>query len=152
MAENSKIEWTDHTFNPWIGCTKVSPACDGCYAENLMANRYGRAQWGAGEDRQRTGKANWRKPIAWESTTSVYIKYITDSRYQKFSPEARKWYKPYRCSCCTDARAAAFEEAAGIADDHGFINDDPTGHAIAGLIRSRAQDGRPCGKPVDDSP
>ena len=66
MAENSKIEWTDHTFNPWIGCTKVSPACDGCYAENLMANRYGRVQWGAGEDRQRTGKANWRKPIAWD--------------------------------------------------------------------------------------
>lgn len=66
MAENSKIEWTDHTFNPWIGCTKVSPACDGCYAENLMANRYHRVQWGAGEDRQRTGKANWRKPIAWD--------------------------------------------------------------------------------------
>lgn len=33
MAENSKIEWTDHTFNPWIGCTNVSPACDNCYAE-----------------------------------------------------------------------------------------------------------------------
>lgn len=66
MAENSKIEWTDHTFNPWIGCTKVSPACDGCYAENLMANRYGRVQWGAGEDRQRTSVANWRKPIAWD--------------------------------------------------------------------------------------
>lgn len=66
MAENSKIEWTDHTFNPWIGCTKVSPACDGCYAENLMANRYHRVQWGVGEDRQRTGKANWRKPIAWD--------------------------------------------------------------------------------------
>ncbi|RVQ21806.1 DUF5131 family protein, partial [Sinorhizobium meliloti] len=47
-------------------CTKVSPACDGCYAENLMANRYGRVQWGAGEDRQRTGKQNWRKPIAWD--------------------------------------------------------------------------------------
>ncbi|TCA48559.1 DUF5131 family protein [Rhizobium pisi] len=64
--ENSKIEWTTHTFNPWIGCTKVSPACDGCYAENLMANRYGRVEWGAGEDRQRTGAANWRKPIAWD--------------------------------------------------------------------------------------
>lgn len=65
MGENSAIEWTDHTFNPWIGCTKVSPACDGCYAENLMANRYGRVKWGAGEDRQRTSPANWRKPITW---------------------------------------------------------------------------------------
>jgi protein gp37 len=58
MAENSAISWTDDTFNPWIGCTKVSPACDGCYAENLMATRYGRVQWGApgqGEGtRQRT--------------------------------------------------------------------------------------------------
>lgn len=65
MAENSKIEWTTHTFNPWIGCTKVSPGCDGCYAENLMAHRYGRVQWGAGEDRARTSPANWRKPISW---------------------------------------------------------------------------------------
>ncbi len=32
MSENSKIEWTDHTFNPFIGCTKVSPGCDNCYA------------------------------------------------------------------------------------------------------------------------
>jgi phage protein Gp37/Gp68 len=33
MGENSKIEWTDHTFNPWIGCQHVSPGCDHCYAE-----------------------------------------------------------------------------------------------------------------------
>ena len=30
--ENSPIEWTDHTFNPWIGCTKISPGCRNCYA------------------------------------------------------------------------------------------------------------------------
>ena len=70
MAENSKIEWTDHTFNPWVGCTKVSPACDGCYAENLMANRFGRVQWGAGEDRQRTSTANWKQPIAWDKAAA----------------------------------------------------------------------------------
>lgn len=70
MAENSKIEWTDHTFNPWIGCTKVGPPCDGCYAENLMANRYGRVEWGApGKGvgtRVRTSAANWRKPFTWD--------------------------------------------------------------------------------------
>lgn len=44
------------------------------------------------------------EPIAWESTTPVYTKYITDERYQKFSPEARKWYKPYRCSACSEPR------------------------------------------------
>jgi hypothetical protein len=36
MGENSKIEWCDHTFNPWIGCQKVSPGCDNCYAEAMM--------------------------------------------------------------------------------------------------------------------
>jgi len=65
MAENSKIEWTDHTFNPWIGCTKVSPACDHCYAEAMMDTRYGRVTWGAGEDRSRTSAANWQQPRRW---------------------------------------------------------------------------------------
>lgn len=65
MAENSKIEWCDHTFNPWIGCTKVSPACDNCYAENLMDTRYGRAKWGAGQERVRTAASNWSQPRKW---------------------------------------------------------------------------------------
>ncbi len=65
MAENSKIEWCTHSWNPWIGCTKVSPGCDGCYAENLMDHRYGRVTWGAGEDRARTSPANWQKPLQW---------------------------------------------------------------------------------------
>lgn len=64
MAENSKIEWTDHTFNPWIGCQKVSPGCDHCYAETL-SNRYGWVQWGPHGERKRTSEANWRKPIQW---------------------------------------------------------------------------------------
>lgn len=71
MGENSKIEWTTHTFNPWIGCTKVSPGCDGCYAENLMAIRYKRVEWGAGEDRARTSPANWRKPLQWEKEARI---------------------------------------------------------------------------------
>lgn len=39
MAENSKIEWCHHTFNPWIGCTKVSEGCAHCYAENSTRAR-----------------------------------------------------------------------------------------------------------------
>lgn len=65
MAENSKIAWTNHTFNPWIGCTKVSPGCAHCYAENLMDVRYGKAQWGPNGTRVRTSDANWRKPLKW---------------------------------------------------------------------------------------
>jgi len=64
MAENSKIEWTDHTFNPWIGCTKVSPACKHCYAEALD-KRWGRNNWGANATRTLTGAANWKKPLQW---------------------------------------------------------------------------------------
>jgi protein gp37 len=70
MGEFTKIEWADHTFNPWIGCTKVSPACDGCYAEAMMDHRYGRVEWGAGNDRLRTSPANWRKPIGWNKAAA----------------------------------------------------------------------------------
>jgi len=65
VAENSKIEWTTHTFNSWIGCQKVSPACDNCYAEAMMADRYGRVEWGPHGARSRTSPAYWRKPLAW---------------------------------------------------------------------------------------
>ena len=64
MSENTKIEWADHTFNPWTGCTKVSPACDHCYAEG-WAKRSGHVKWGSGQPRRRTSDANWRMPLKW---------------------------------------------------------------------------------------
>lgn len=67
MAENSKINWTTHTFNPWIGCTKVSPGCLHCYAETLMDTRYGRVKWGAGNPRSRTAPSNWKKVRSWNN-------------------------------------------------------------------------------------
>ena len=51
MAENTKIEWADATVNHWAGCTKVSPACDNCYAER-MAGRLWAVPWGAGATRK----------------------------------------------------------------------------------------------------
>lgn len=65
MAENSKIEWTTHTFNPWIGCQKVSPGCDHCYAEALMDTRWGKVKWGPHGERKRTSEANWKLPLRW---------------------------------------------------------------------------------------
>jgi len=65
LAENSKIEWTDHTFNPWIGCQKVSPGCDHCYAETMMDHRYHRVEWGPHGERIRTSPARWREPLQW---------------------------------------------------------------------------------------
>lgn len=66
MAENTKIEWAHHTFNPWVGCTKVSPACDHCYAEG-WAKRSGMVQWGGRAERRRTSESNWRQPIKWNA-------------------------------------------------------------------------------------
>ena len=67
MSENSKIEWTDHTFNPWEGCAKVSPGCANCYAEarNSRWNGGTAPNWGKGKPRRRTSAANWRKPLQW---------------------------------------------------------------------------------------
>lgn len=67
MAKNSAIEWTDATFNPWIGCTKVSPACDHCYAEVSTPSRTRGIEWGAGKPRQRTSTANWNLPLRWNA-------------------------------------------------------------------------------------
>lgn len=66
MSDRSAIEWTDSTFNPWIGCTKVGPGCDHCYAEAQMDKRFVRARWGPGQARVRTSVANWRTPLAWD--------------------------------------------------------------------------------------
>jgi hypothetical protein len=51
MAETTSIEWTDVTFNPWVGCTKISPACDHCYAEG-WAKRAGNPELWQGERRR----------------------------------------------------------------------------------------------------
>lgn len=80
MGENSKIQWTDHTFNPWIGCAKVSPACNGCYAEDLMDTRYGRVEWGQRKTetteasvgtRIRTAPSTWKQPIKWNKDAGI---------------------------------------------------------------------------------
>lgn len=64
--KDTKIEWTHHTFNPWVGCTKVSQACDHCYAEG-WAKRSGMVQWGANAERRRTSESNWRQPLKWNA-------------------------------------------------------------------------------------
>ena len=66
MARDSRIEWTDHTFNPWWGCTKVSPACDHCYAE-AWARRVGFDIWSAGKPRRQLSEAYWGQPAKWNA-------------------------------------------------------------------------------------
>jgi protein gp37 len=73
MAETSTIEWTDATWSPWEGCTKVSTAaaggggCDNCYAEAM--NRWLRkgANWGPGAPRLEYSDEHWAKPLKWNA-------------------------------------------------------------------------------------
>jgi protein gp37 len=64
MAQNSKISWTDHTFNPWWGCVRVSPACDHCYAESF-SKRVGNDVWGVDAPRRFFGDKHWNEPLKW---------------------------------------------------------------------------------------
>jgi len=65
MSDTTGITWADSTFNPWMGCTKVSPGCDHCYAERDTA-RFKQVEWGPGAPRKRTSEGNWKKPMQWE--------------------------------------------------------------------------------------
>ena len=67
MAENTKIEWAHPTFNPWIGCTKVGPGCDNCYAEADFDKRKHVVKWGAGQPRKRTAPSTWALPVRWNA-------------------------------------------------------------------------------------
>jgi len=76
MGARSKIEWTDSTFNPWVGCTKIArakgapSACDFCYAEK-WARRSGHVEWG-NHPRRRTSEIYWRSPLSWNSGARLF--------------------------------------------------------------------------------
>lgn len=73
MGADTAIAWCHHTFNPWIGCTKVSPGCANCYAESydkrvgggINSDGVKRLRWGVGAERVRTSPAYWKQPLAW---------------------------------------------------------------------------------------
>lgn len=67
--KDSNIAWTDHTFNPIWGCTKVSPGCANCYAESL-AGRFGFNCWGPHADRRTFGDKHWAEPLEWNKTAA----------------------------------------------------------------------------------
>ena len=66
MGKDSKISWTDHTFNPWIGCSPVSAGCAHCYAERDFGKFERWAQcFGGGPERKRTSAKNWAQVGKW---------------------------------------------------------------------------------------
>ena len=69
MGETTSISWCDATWNPWIGCTKVSPACDFCYAARDNERRKWVSGWGPGIPRRRT--KTWGNPLTWSRKAAV---------------------------------------------------------------------------------
>ena len=68
MSEQTIIAWTDHTFNPWMGCEKVSAGCANCYAELLTKNRMGLHLWGPpGTTTRQVTKAPWQNVRRWNT-------------------------------------------------------------------------------------
>ncbi len=89
MGENSHIQWTDHTWNPWVGCRRIRQGCANCYMFREQA-RYGHNP----AEIRRTAAANWRKPVSWdkkaaerEGPTFVFASSWTDF----FIDEADLW-------------------------------------------------------------
>jgi protein gp37 len=78
MGENSGIQWTHHTFNPWVGCQRVSPGCENCYAEaydkrvgGALVDGTKQLRWGPKAPRVRTSAANWKKPLQWNKRAQL---------------------------------------------------------------------------------
>ena len=76
MPAETKIEWTDHSWSPWRGCTKVSPGCANCYAESL-SERFNRKDsdlptWGGwGKGKPRVLAKNWGDPVKWNKAADA---------------------------------------------------------------------------------
>jgi protein gp37 len=74
MSANTKIEWTDRTWNPTTGCTKVSPGCDHCYAETLHERFHGKGSFATvtvHEDR-------FDAPLRWRKPAKVFVNSMSD--------------------------------------------------------------------------
>ncbi len=83
---NSRIGWTDHTFNPWIGCTEVSAGCDNCYARRDFDERKSLVRWGACQPRHRTSRTYWRQPHLWNAEAR-----LTGKRPRVFCASLADW-------------------------------------------------------------
>lgn len=113
MAETTGIAWTDSTFNPWIGCTKVSPGCDHCYAEALdKRHRWGGAEhWGPDVPRHRTSEGLWGHPLAWNAKPF----YECLSCHHRFAPPRKEGFITCpECSPLHGKMAGDADEASAV--------------------------------------
>jgi len=95
MAETTSIAWTDHTWSPWEGCTKISPACDHCYAARMNGWLKAGNNWGPGAPRLEYSDEHWKKPTRWaakaqnEGTRPKVFPSVCDPFDNEVRPELR---------------------------------------------------------------
>lgn len=110
MGDITGIEWTDHTFNPWWGCTRVSPGCEHCYAETFAA-RFG-VKWGVKAERRMSSENVWASPLRWNKAA------------EKAGKQACGWL----------AVGQRLTQGLPMTDDYHFkigTSDDPPAHGVA---------------------
>lgn len=92
MAENSKIEWTDHTFNHIRGCTKVHEGCAHCYAEQLSGRNPGTLGiWGPNGTRVLASEDMWKQPVKWNKTAACCCrKELGDFEHEAGCPQKNR--------------------------------------------------------------
>lgn len=73
MAAETEISWCDSTWSAWYGCSKVSLACDHCYAENLNKRFHSGENWGPGAPRRPASDANWKVPVSWQRNHAKFF-------------------------------------------------------------------------------
>lgn len=103
--KDTKIEWADHSWSPWIGCTKVSPGCANCYAEHLMDKRMKRVNWGAGNPRKRTSAKYWAEPVRWNRNLECLARCTGCGRSgpaSSWDEDVAKEGGPAAAACCPD--------------------------------------------------
>lgn len=97
MAKTTAIAWTRSTFNPWVGCTKVGPGCDNCYAEAVNLRWRAGVNWGPGAPRARTGEANWQTPKHWNAQAAIERR-----THLHWQPEQDAGFWPVFCASHAD--------------------------------------------------
>jgi protein gp37 len=78
MSDGSKIQWTDATWNPTTGCTKVSPGCANCYIERTPAFRIAGRKFVKGATDLRLHKDRLKQPLHWNNPRRVFVNSLSD--------------------------------------------------------------------------
>jgi protein gp37 len=119
MGADSAIQWTHHTFNPWRGCTHVSPGCENCYAEALSKRNPAQlGTWGAGGERGIASESYWRQPERWNRAAERAYRdacrcMTSDMRLHSYGCPAARWERP-RVFCAS--LADVFEDREDLVE------------------------------------